>query len=172
MSSTPSGLVGGWSPIPAQVTYVLDDTQRLQYCMMQVTATVNKTHFPNSPTNVDLSAVVNVPAAAQKSAKITSFSISGNVVTFVGTNNFKNGDIVTISGLGVGTYLNGQNLTLSGPTSSQFSAAFTHADVGSTNDSGTATQIQTTLYLTNVSQGTSPGCWFVSGETFTGRREE
>ena len=72
---------------------------------------------------------------------ITNFSISGNMVTFQSTNSLTPGQSVTISGLSTGTYLDGQTLTVAtnGWTPNQFEAAFTHADVTSTKDTGTAT---------------------------------
>jgi DNA-binding beta-propeller fold protein YncE len=78
-------------------------------------------------------------------APITSFSITSNVVTFQAANNFIPGEQVQISGLGIGTYLNGQILTVlkTGLSSTQFSANFTHADVLSKTDSGAAIGLQT-----------------------------
>ena len=82
-------------------------------------------------------------------APITSFSITSNVVTFqTTTNNFIAGEQVQISGLGIGTYLNGQVLTVvqTGLSNTQFSASsasFTHADVAPTTDAGTAIGLQT-----------------------------
>lgn len=43
---------------------------------------------------------------------ITSFTISSNIVTFTGQNNFQNGNVFKVSGLSTGTYLNGQSLTV------------------------------------------------------------
>src|SRR5499427_4287754 len=78
------------------------------------------------------------------SAPITSFSITSNVVTFQASNNFIPGQQVQISGLGTGTYLNGQALTVlqAGLSPTQFSANFTHPDVASTTDSGAAIGLQ------------------------------
>lgn len=75
------------------------------------------------------------------SATITNFQIATNLVTFTAVNAFTAGDVVTISGLGVGTYLNGQTLTILalGLSGTQFQAVFNHANVGSTADSGLAT---------------------------------
>jgi len=77
------------------------------------------------------------------SAAITSFSIGGNVVTVQANNSFMAGQLVQISGLTQGTYLNGQILTVlpAGLSGTQFEAAFTHADVGSTQDAGTAAPV-------------------------------
>ncbi len=72
---------------------------------------------------------------------ITSFSIANNVVTFLAANSFTAGESVTVAGLKVGTYLNGQTLTVlsAGLSATQFEAAFTHANVAPTADAGTAT---------------------------------
>ena len=78
-------------------------------------------------------------------ASITSFSITSNVVTFqTTTNSFIPGQQVQISGLGTGTYLNGQTLTVlqTGLSATQFSANFAHPDVTSTTDSGAAIGLQ------------------------------
>lgn len=76
----------------------------------------------------------------EASAFITSFSISGNVVTFQSVNPFVVGNTVTISELTTGTYLNGQTLTIlsAGQSSTQFEANFPHANVISTADHGRA----------------------------------
>lgn len=50
---------------------------------------------------------------------ITQFSITGNVVTFQGSNNFLVGDVFTVSGLISGTYLNEQIFTVLAATPSQ-----------------------------------------------------
>jgi hypothetical protein len=75
-------------------------------------------------------------------ATITSFSITGNVVTFQATNNFEAGTSVTITGLTTtaGMNLDNQVLTVlsTGLSASQFEANFTSPDVASTMDSGTA----------------------------------
>ncbi len=74
------------------------------------------------------------------SATITSFAIASNVVTFQAANGFAPGDMVKIAGLTIGTYLNGQVLTViaTGLSGTQFEANFTNANVLSTADSGTA----------------------------------
>jgi DNA-binding beta-propeller fold protein YncE len=78
---------------------------------------------------------------------ITGFSIAGNVVTFTAQNTLQAGTSVTISGLTAATYLNGQTLTVlpAGLSSTQFEAAFTHANVASTADSGTAIITDSTI---------------------------
>jgi len=74
-------------------------------------------------------------------AAITEFSISGNEVTFVANNQFVAGQRVAISGLTTGTFLNGHKVTVlaSNLQTTEFAADFTHADVGYTPDSGSAT---------------------------------
>ena len=145
------------------VTYVLNYDETLLYKVLQAPASIN---WVNTATSVNLTVgPINVPAAVQKTAKITSFTIgpgpnSTNLVTLVATNSFTPGDIVTFSGLGVATYLNGLSLQVGTASPSQFTVGFVHADVTSTSDSGTATQVKTTLYKTDVTQGTSPGNWF------------
>lgn len=83
-------------------------------------------------------------------ASITAFSITSNIVTFTATNSFTAGQIVQISSLKIGTYLNGKVMSVqaAGLSGSQFEAAFTdgttHANVTSTSDTGTAAPF--TLY--------------------------
>ena len=82
-------------------------------------------------------------ANCSSAAPITSFSITSNVVTFQASNNFISGEQVQVSGLSTGTYLNGQTLTvLPTPSSTQFSANFTHPGVAPTMDAGTAIGLQ------------------------------
>jgi hypothetical protein len=78
---------------------------------------------------------------------VTGFSISGNVVTVLCTNTLTQGLNVQIDGLSTGTYLNGQTLNVISATGSQFTAAFSHANVGVTSDSGTVASIVTSLQL-------------------------
>jgi len=101
------------------------------------------------------------------SAPITSFSITSNVVTFQASNNFIPGQQVQISGLGTGTYLNGQALTVlqAGLSPTQFSANFTHPDVASTTDSGAAIGLQV-AQITSLSI-TSNVVTFQGVNTFT-----
>ena len=69
-------------------------------------------------------------------ATITNVALTSNVATITATNNYTTGDVVTIYGLTT-TALNG-TWTLTGATGSTFTFAFTHANIGSTGDSGTA----------------------------------
>jgi hypothetical protein len=65
------------------------------------------------------------------------------VVTFQAANNYIAGEQVQIAGLSVGTYLNGQTLTVlpAGLSGTQFEANFTYSNVGATTDSGTAVSV-------------------------------
>ena len=82
--------------------------------------------------------------SCSSTAPITSFSITSNVVTFQAQNSFVAGQKLQISGLSTGTYLNGQTLTVlpTGLSSTQFASNFTHPDVSSTADLGTAQSVQ------------------------------
>lgn len=89
--------------------------------------------------------------AAGNPALITAFSITSNVVTLFATNNFKSGQQVGISGLGVATYLNDQTFTVlsTGLSTSQFEVAFTHSNVSLTADSGDAFPLNVSGTLLN-----------------------
>jgi hypothetical protein len=80
-------------------------------------------------------------------ATITGFSISGNVVTFLGVNNFVPGNVFTVQGLSIGTYLNNQPFIVisAGLTPNQFEAAFVYPDVGPTVDSGSTLNLIATI---------------------------
>jgi hypothetical protein len=89
------------------------------------------------------SCVTLVNPSVEKTANITSYQVTSNVVTFTAANSFAAGDTVFIYGLSTGTYLNGAVLTVltTGLTSGQFEAAFTYANVASKQDTGIATVI-------------------------------
>jgi hypothetical protein len=72
---------------------------------------------------------------------ITSFSISSNVLTAQAVNTLSVLTPIDISGMAVGTYLNGQHLIISTANGTQFTAtlAVPHANVTSTVDVGSAT---------------------------------
>jgi hypothetical protein len=85
-------------------------------------------------------------------ATITGFSITSNVVTFQAANNFVAGQVVEITGLSTGTYLDGQTLTVlgTGLSSTQFECNFANPNVALTADSGSATPLpppQNPIYL-------------------------
>lgn len=101
-------------------------------------------------------AVSIVPATNPNSATITSFAITSNVVTFQAVQSFTAGTIVQISGLKIGTYLNGATLTVlaGGLSGTQFEANFTNANVLSTTDSGTAV-VLTSFAIASITQPTA-----------------
>jgi hypothetical protein len=118
---------------------------------------INNTGGTGSPAD---SVVTDLPAAygvcAQTScgsvASITAFSITSNVVTFQGANQFTPGQQVSISGLSTGSYMNGLTLTVlaTGLSASQFECDFTNANVALTTDAGTAVPLpplQTPVFL-------------------------
>lgn len=133
------------SPIPVGVTPV--------YGVM--TADARRAFIMNAGSNSVT--VINVQTNTLDSfsfpANISSFAINSNVVTFNAPNQFTAGETVTIAGLTTGSYLDGQTLTVlpTGLSSSQFQAAFAHANVATTNDAGTATGLASTIPV-----GTAP----------------
>lgn len=82
-----------------------------------------------------------------QSVGITAFSITDNVVTFTGTNNFIPGNIFTVYGFTTGIYLNGQPFTVlaAGLSTTSFSANFTYPDTGSTNDTASTQPLIATV---------------------------
>ena len=79
--------------------------------------------------------------SATNVANITNFSISSNIVTLTADNTFTAGEIVTINEMTTATYLNGLTTEVlgTGLSATQFEIAFTHGNVSSTPDTGTAT---------------------------------
>jgi YVTN family beta-propeller protein len=120
-------------------------------------ANINGTGGGTTPADslvTDLSAAVGVctQTSCNTASTITAFSITNNVVTFQGANQFAAGQQITISGLTTGSYLNSLNLTVlgTGLTSSQFEVDFTYSNVALTSDSGTAVPLpplQTPIFL-------------------------
>lgn len=84
-------------------------------------------------------------------ASITSFSISGGVVTFVSNNSFAAGQTVYITGLTTGTYLNNLQYTVlaAGLSASQFEVNTSASSISSTPDSGLATPLNIGSTLQN-----------------------
>lgn len=99
------------------------------------TLTFNASGGSGGSGNVLFGGPGNIPEYASVFA--TAFSITSNVVTVTGANNFSSGQQVQPVNFTTGTYLNGQTLTVLTANSSQFTAAFTHADVSSTADTST-----------------------------------
>jgi hypothetical protein len=94
--------------------------------------------------------------------QILEFSISDDIVTFMTglqQEPLVEGQDVVVSGLGIGTYLNGQTLTVeaAGLTTTSFSASFSHSDVGSTYDTGIITPTTTFASAQNVDFGAPTG---------------
>ena len=73
-------------------------------------------------------------------ATITAFAIvsATSTVTFTAANRFIPGMSVTVAGLSIGTYLNGVTFVVLTASPTQFTATFSHANVTTTSDSGTA----------------------------------
>ena len=70
---------------------------------------------------------------------VTSVQISSSTLTTTASNSFPVGAQVTFQGLGAATFLNGQTVTITGATSTSFTATFSHADYGPTSETaGTA----------------------------------
>jgi len=72
---------------------------------------------------------------------ITAYSITSDVITFTASNTLTAGQHVFIYGFPTSTFLNGVAYTVSSPTTSQFTASFTHS-----NTSGTVTESGSALY--------------------------
>jgi hypothetical protein len=73
------------------------------------------------------------------STPITSVSITTNVLTVVTNHNFSPGAPITLTNMGVATFLNGQVVTIATATPTQFTAVYTHANLATTAETGTAT---------------------------------
>lgn len=133
-------------------TYSLDDVVTYSSNTYVSLQGANTNHQPDtSPTFWTLIAAQGQVAPRQTvtytnpSASITSVQITSNVVTIQAVNTFSAStgtglvNTVYITGLTGASFLNGQVLTITSASGSQFTAAFTHADYGPTGDSGTAT---------------------------------
>lgn len=98
----------------------------------------------------------NVPQsttlAAGSQGSITAWSITANVVTFTATNSFTAGEIVKISGLTAGAFMNGVSFNVlgTGLSGTQFEVNFQHAN-GSSADTGVATP-QYSDAITSITQ--------------------
>jgi hypothetical protein len=75
---------------------------------------------------------------AGDSATITNVAITTNVATLLAVNTFTVGEVVNLAGLTTATFLNGQSVTVTSATGTQFSFTFAHADYVSAADTGTA----------------------------------
>lgn len=95
-------------------------------------------------------------------ATIESVAISGNVATFTTVNQptpFVAGQAVVIANMVVNTFLNNVTLVVlaTGLSATQFSANFTHADLASTSDAGTATPTTAFAFAQNIDGAYTPG---------------
>lgn len=83
---------------------------------------------------------------ASSAATITNLALTSNVVTITAANHFFAGAQVALAGLTTSTFLNGQTVTViaTGLSTTQFEFNFTHADVGTGAETGTATGFQAT----------------------------
>lgn len=73
-------------------------------------------------------------------AVITNLALTSNVATITANNNFKTGQVVTLSGLTTSTFLNGKQVTVisTGLSHTQFEFNYTHANVSTGAETGTA----------------------------------
>ena len=70
---------------------------------------------------------------------ITSVQVASSTLTITASNTLPSGAQVTFQNLGAATFLNGQTVTITGATSSSFTATFSHPNYGPTTESsGTA----------------------------------
>jgi hypothetical protein len=71
---------------------------------------------------------------ASKTSNVTAWSISANVITFTGANTFIVGQTIQLSGFAVGTFFNGQMVTLTSVSPTSFSGTYTRANVSATEN--------------------------------------
>lgn len=81
----------------------------------------------------------------------TSFSITTNVLTVTVANTFVVGEIIGLDSFTTGTYLNGQTVTVVSASATQFTAAFTHANVSTTTDAGRSFPVSYGIWFNDVS---------------------
>jgi len=129
---------------PGGRNYIVAKTINTYNC--QIEGTTGNIQGPYSPPLL----LWNGPSAGVV-AKITSFSITSNTVTFTAANSLAAGQFVEIGGLAAGFYLNRAILQVSstGLSSAQFEAvlSFGWANVSATADSGTATTVNVFIAL-------------------------
>jgi hypothetical protein len=104
---------------------------------------------PNFAAYLSPTTVVNDVANSINSATVTAFKIHDNLVTFTGNNGFSPGDTVVVTGLSsaAGQTLNWTELSVAsdGLSGTAFAALYSHANVGSTSDTGTAYDTRTSV---------------------------
>ena len=93
-------------------------------------------------------------------ATITAFSVTANIITLIASNNFQPGLWITLSGLAIATFLNGQQVQVIsvdqpvGTQNTQFQIYFPTPNSVQTADSGTATFNAIEIYRTSDGGGT------------------
>ena len=97
-------------------------------------------------------------------ASIQNYTITSNVVTFTGSNNFVVGNVFQPQGLTFGTYLNEQSLTVTAATPSQ---TFPLTSVSVTSNVVTITAINNLKSGQNVSFSSVANATFLNGITLT-----
>jgi hypothetical protein len=97
-------------------------------------------YYQTHPKNVTFQdQVFNINLFNRRSeALITATSVTSNVVTVTANNNFPIGATVTLSGLTMATFLNGQTVTIATSSPTQFTFPFVHGSQLTTADTGTA----------------------------------
>ena len=103
--------------------------------------------------------VTYVQDTASSSCSITSFSISSNVLTATCVNAFSTSNVLAISRLVTGWYLNGQVVTVSSASGTGFTANLPtgiYANVGTTTDTGHASLVNSNGgFSMNIAPGQS-----------------
>lgn len=128
----------------------VDLLEWVQTLLVWAAATVfNAASSDGVPADFIVDANNNVQQVTGILATVTNVAVSGNIGTVTAANNYSPGMLVTFTGVGTATFLNGQQVTLTSATATQFTFAFTHANYGPTADTGTA--------LSNSGSGTSGG---------------
>lgn len=96
--------------------------------------------LPNWQAILDASGqAVLLPTYSQPTAlNITNSALTSNVATLTAANSLVVGQYVTFSGLTNLPFLNGKTLIVASRNSTTFTVAFTHANVGSAAENGTA----------------------------------
>lgn len=116
----------------------------------------------------DFNALPTILDNSTDTGSITAVSITANVVTVTVANNFVAGEIVKISGMNAGaSFLNGASLTVSTASSTQFTAAFTHANYG-TSSAATAWGIVSNVLTVTVVNTFAIGTKILLGGFATG----
>lgn len=113
---------------------------------------------------VNSSGLATVVAGGPASANITSWAISGNVLTIQAVNSFSNNQQVYIQNLSHGSYINNVELLITGSTGTAFTAGFTHANDSST-ETGVArgANINPDIFAYAINSATITNCAIAAG---------